>query len=49
MMGGDEKSLREIKGHVCWERRAKREEITGILPKARIIIGRVKARNRKIG
>ncbi len=49
MMGDDEKSLREIKGDICWERRARREEIIGILPKARIIIGRVKTRNRKIG
>lgn len=46
-MDDDEKSLREIKGERCWEKRARREEMMGILLKARIMSGKTKERTRR--
>ena len=46
-MDDDEKSLRGIKGERCWEKRPRREEMTGILLKARIMSGKTKERTRR--
>lgn len=47
-MGDDEKSLSGTKGKRCWERRARRAEMMGILLKARIMSGRSTKRVKEI-
>ena len=38
-----------MKGEICWEMRARREEMTGSLLRARIMNGKTKGRIKKFG
>lgn len=47
-MGDDEKSLRGKEGERCWEMRARREDMIGILVRARIMSGIMNERITKL-